>query len=232
MYISVYKNIIEVFGQKVICYFVCLQAFELETGLCGICGYAMISLETMGLDAAEFVKRRKSSIANRLAICGGIDMNVKKILSVTATIIAAIYLAAGIALLIFQDVIKPIYMNHFEDVMKVYPIQNILQLLLVGIPCLALGVLSISENAGAGKNADLLLIVYSSLMLVLEGPLVRIGTGINNAIAASSQGMQGLVNTNIVSDCFSGIHFLISLSLVLLLLRGALSQGARSQWHQ
>ena len=66
-------------------------------------------------------------------------------------------------------------------------------------------------------------------MLVLGEILITIGGVINNFIVGRTQGAAGLANMGIVSSAFSYIHFLITLSLVLLLLRGAFGLGESRQ---
>ena len=157
---------------------------------------------------------------------------MKKILSITATIVGAAYLAAGAALLVFQDMIK-IAMGYGEgygiELTNVYPMQNVLELVLVGIPCVVLGILSMSESSGNRKGIDLLLVIYSSVVLTIGGLIGNIGAIVNNNIVARTEGVNGLANLNIVSSAFGWIGFLGNLSLVALLLRGALSLGENAE---
>lgn len=53
-----------------------------------------------------------------------------------------------------------------DNMITVYPLQNVLQLALLGLPCLILGILSLSESAETKMGMDLLLVLYSSIMLV------------------------------------------------------------------
>lgn len=69
---------------------------------------------------------------------------MKKILSITATIAGIAYLASGIGLLAFQGVLKMV-MSYESDMTNVYPVQNVMELVLLGIPCVVLGILSMSE---------------------------------------------------------------------------------------
>ena len=149
---------------------------------------------------------------------------MKKILSILATIAGAAYLAAGVGLLTFQNVIKTAMgygVDYNTNVVNVYPVQNVLELVLMGIPCVVLGILSMSESSDYKRGVNLLLIIYSGIMLVLNGMLSPVGNFINNIIVSNTMGVEGMVNMSIVGAAFGWIHFLINLSLVLLLLRGA-----------
>ena len=157
---------------------------------------------------------------------------MKKILSILAPISGAVYLAAGISLLIFQDVVKAIMgygADYGYNMTNVYPVQNVLELVLLGIPCVVLGILSMLESSDHKRGVDLLLIIYNSAMLVLGSVLAAIGSFVNNLIVSRTMGVEGIVSMNIVSAAFNWIRFLINLSLVLLLLRGAFSLGGDMQ---
>lgn len=156
---------------------------------------------------------------------------MKKILSVTAVAAGVGYMAAGLAVLAFQGFIKaamgygPGYGG--MEMANVYPMHNVLELILLGIPCVVLGILSMSETWEGRRGMDLLLIVYGSGMLVVGKLLLNtVGSVINSIFVARIIGTSGLVNMNIVSSVFGWIQFLADLSLVLLLLRGAFSLGA------
>lgn len=153
---------------------------------------------------------------------------MKKILSILATITGMLYLAAGISLLIFQDVVKAVIgygADQGFDMTNVYPVQNVLELVLLGIPCVVLGILSMSESSDYKRRVDLLLVIYSGAMLVLGGALATIGGFLSNWVVSRTMGVEGIVSMSIISGAFNWIQFLINLSLVLLLLRGALSLG-------
>lgn len=153
---------------------------------------------------------------------------MKKTLSITAVIAGALYLAAGIGLLAFQDTVK-MAMGYGMDTINVYPAQNVLQLVIIGIPCVALGVLSMSDSVENRRGTDMLLVIYSAIMLVLKGILATIGATISNVIISRTQGFEALANIGMVRSAFNYIQFLMDLSLVLLLLRGALSLGEGRQ---
>lgn len=160
---------------------------------------------------------------------------MKKILSILATIAGITYVAAGIGLLAFQGVIKTTmgYGGDYSmDIMNVYPVQNMLELALLGIPCVVLGVLSMAETSENKRGVDLLLVIYSSVMLVLGGLLTNVGSIFNNYIVSRTMSVEGMVNMSIVSASFNWIRSLINLSLVFLLLRGALSLGARTLYQK
>ncbi len=152
---------------------------------------------------------------------------MKKILSIVAVLSAAVYLAAGIGLLMFQNVFKPLYIGSYTEWIMVYPIQNILQLVLLGIPCVVLGILAMSESSEKGKGTDLLLVIYSSVMLVGFGLISTVGGMLNTMVIARMQGAEALANMSVVSNLFNWIQLLINLSLVMLLLRGAVSLGEK-----
>lgn len=156
---------------------------------------------------------------------------MKKILSVIAVVAGAAYLAAGICLLVYQDVVKTFmgYGRYGLETVNVYPVQNVLQLVIMGIPCVVLGVLSMSDSPDNSRGMNMLLVIYSSVMLVLGQALVTIGGVINSMIVARTVGAEGLANVSIISSAFSYIQFVINLSLVLLLLRGAFGLGGTSQ---
>ena len=150
---------------------------------------------------------------------------MQKILSITAVIAGALYLAAGFILLVFQDMVKAVFMGYGVETVKVYPIQYVLALAIMGIPCVALGIMSMSDSPENKKGKNMLLVIYSSVMLVLGGILITIGSTINSIVVSRTMGVNGLANMSAVSAAFSYIQFLITLSLVLLLLRGAFGLG-------
>lgn len=150
---------------------------------------------------------------------------MQKILSITAVIAGALYLAAGISLLVFQDMVKAVFMGYGVETVKVYPIQYVLALAIMGIPCVALGIMSMSDSPENEKGKNMLLVIYSSVMLVLGGILITIGSTVNSIVVGRTMGAYGLANMSAVSAAFSYIQFLINLSLVLLLLRGAFGLG-------
>lgn len=153
---------------------------------------------------------------------------MKKVLSIIATVAGAAYLAAGVGLLVFQSGIKEFMgynAGYGMELINVYPIHNVMQLALIGIPCVILGVLSMSETTGHQKGRDLLLVIYSGMALVVGELLVSKVSALNGIAVGNSMGANGLANMSVVSSVFSQIHFLCSLSLVMLLLRGAISLG-------
>lgn len=156
---------------------------------------------------------------------------MRRVLSIIATMAGALYLAAGAGSLVFQSEIKAVMGYSAEygvEIVNVYPIQNILELALIGIPCVALGILSMSASAEGKRGVDLLLVMYGSIVLVLRGSLINmIGGAVNNIFVSRFMGADGLVNMSLVSSAFGWIQFLSSLSLVLLLLRGALDMGEK-----
>ena len=156
---------------------------------------------------------------------------MKKILSITAVIAGALYLSAGIALLVFQDIVKE-FMGYSMNSIHVYPASNVMKLAIVGVPCVVLGILSLSEALENRRGIDILLVIYSSMALVLGEILFIIAGNINTIIVGRTQGAEGLANVSMVSASFSYIQFLINLSLVLLLLRGALSLGESERTGQ
>ncbi len=149
---------------------------------------------------------------------------MKRILSILAVITGAVYLISGISVLAFQDVVKVAmgYGAEYEaDLLKVYPIQNILELAVMGIPCVVLGFLSMPESTFRSVGMNMLLILYSGAMLTLGGLLISAGNFIDNIITSRTMGVEGVVSMNIISTAFGRMQFLINFSLVLLLLRGA-----------
>lgn len=153
---------------------------------------------------------------------------MKKILSIWATIAGAFYLAAGIGLLVFQNTIKEIMgysASQGVELINVYPVQILLELALLGFPCVVLGILSMSESAESNKNLNLLMAIYSGVVLVVSGLLANIGGLISNYTASRFMGVEGMVNISLVTAAFGWIEFMSSLSLVLLLVRSAFSLG-------
>lgn len=151
---------------------------------------------------------------------------MKKILSIVAIIGAACYLAAGVGILLFQNILKNLVMSG-DNMITVYPLQNVLQLALLGLPCLILGILSLSESAETKMGMDLLLVLYSSIMLVFFASIIEAGARINAMMVARMQGAAALANMSTVSSFFGYIQFLINLSLVMLLIQGAVSLGQK-----
>lgn len=152
---------------------------------------------------------------------------MKKTVSIIAVLSSIIYLAAGAGLLVFQNVFKPLFMSSSAEYITVYPVQDILQLVLLGIPCVVLGILSLSESSESRKGMELLLVIYSGIMLVTFGQIMTLGSMINSTMIGRLQGVAALVNMSAVSSMFSWIQFLINLALVMLLLRGAVGLGEK-----
>lgn len=158
---------------------------------------------------------------------------MKKGLSIAAVAAGVFYVAAGIGLLVFQNIIKTAMgYGYGMETTNVYPLHNVLQLVFMGVPCVVLGGLSMSDSTENRRGIDILLIIYSSVMLVLGEIFTAIGSIIDNIIASRTMGVEGLASMSVVSAAFSYIQFLINLSLVLLLLRGALELGDISQNRQ
>lgn len=158
---------------------------------------------------------------------------MKKGLSIAAVVAGVFYLAAGIGLLVFQNIIKTAMGYGFGmESTNVYPVHNVLQLVFIGVPCVVLGGLSMSDSTDNRRGIDMLLIIYSSVMLVLGGFLTAIASTINTIIVGRTMGAEGLASMSVISAAFTYIQFLINLSLVLLLLRGALELGGISQNQQ
>lgn len=155
---------------------------------------------------------------------------MKKSLSIAAVAAGVFYLAAGIGLLVFQNIIKTAMgYGYGVEAVNVYPLHNVLQLVFMGVPCVVLGGLSMSDSTDNRRGMDMLLIIYSSVMLALGGTLTAIGSVVNNIIVSRTMGVEGMVSMSVISAAFTYIQFLINLSLVLLLLRGALELGGTSQ---
>lgn len=155
---------------------------------------------------------------------------MKKGLSIAAVVAGVFYLAAGIGLLVFQNIIKTAMgYGYGVETANVYPLHNVLQLVFMGVPCVVLGGLSMSDSTDNRRGIDMLLIIYSSVMLVLGGVLTAIGSAFNTFVVSRTIGVEGMVSMSVVSAAFTYIQFLINLSLVLLLLRGAFGLGDASQ---
>lgn len=153
---------------------------------------------------------------------------MKKGLSIAAVAAGVFYLAAGIGLLVFQNIIKTA-MGYGLETANIYPLHNVLQLVFMGVPCVVLGGLSMSDSTDNRRGIDMLLIIYSSVMLALGGTLIAIGSTIDSIIVSRTMGVEGLASMGVISAAFTYIQFLINLSLVLLLLRGALELGETFQ---
>ena len=155
---------------------------------------------------------------------------MKKGLSIAAVVAGVFYLAAGIGLLVFQNIIKTAMgYGYGVETANVYPLHNVLQLVFMGVPCVVLGGLSMSDSTDNSRGIDMLLIIYSSVMLVLGGLLTAIGSTVNNFVVSRTMGIEGMVSMSVIGAAFTYIQFLINLSLVLLLLRGAFGLGDISQ---
>lgn len=158
---------------------------------------------------------------------------MKKGLSIAAVAAGIFYLAAGISLLVFQNIIKTAMgYGHGVETVNVYPLHNVLQLVFMGAPCVVLGGLSMSDSTDNRRGIDMLLIIYSSVMLVLGGLLTAIGSTVNTFVVSRTMGIESTVSMSVISAAFTYIQFLINLSLVLLLLRGAFGLGDISQNRQ
>lgn len=92
---------------------------------------------------------------------------------------------------------------------------------------MVLGILSLSESSESRKGMELLLVIYSGIMLVAFGQIMTLGSMINSTMIGRLQGAAALVNMSAVSSMFSWIQFLINLALVMLLLRGAVGLGEK-----
>lgn len=158
---------------------------------------------------------------------------MKKGLSIAAVVAGVFYLAAGIGLLVFQNIIKTAMgYGYGVETANVYPLHNVLQLVFMGVPCVVLGGLSMSDSTDNRRGIDMLLIIYSSVMLVLGGIFTAIGSTINTFVISRTMGIESIVSMSVISAAFTYIQFLINLSLVLLLLRGALELGDTFQNRQ
>ncbi|MDE6674048.1 MAG: hypothetical protein K2K19_04435, partial [Acetatifactor sp.] len=120
---------------------------------------------------------------------------MKKGLSIAAVAAGVFYLAAGIGLLVFQNTIKTAMgYGYGIETANVYPLHNVLQLVFMGVPCVVLGGLSMSDSTENRRGIDILLIIYSSVMLVLGEIFTAIGSVVDNIIASRTMGVEGLAS--------------------------------------
>lgn len=143
-------------------------------------------------------------------------------LSLAAMISAILYLVAGVGILLFQDVFKPMFIGNAGDYVTVYPVDSLLRLALIGLPCAVLGAVNITGSHSKNKILPLGIAIYSGVVLGLQSILGIMFSTVNSVAAARFGGAMYLANLSIVNQLFNWIQVFCNIALVLLLVAGVM----------
>lgn len=131
---------------------------------------------------------------------------------------AVLYLAAGSGVLVFQNLLKPLFINFDEAMINAYPVSAIAQLILAGLPCAVLAAVNL---AGSHKDSRILsgvTVVFCSVVLICHSLVSQILNNINTSVTAMMYGAGYLASLSVVNVMFSFTRILIDAALVLLLI--------------
>lgn len=138
-------------------------------------------------------------------------------LSLLAMISAIIYLMSGVGILFCQNAFKPIFMNSPENYVTVYPVDAILRLLIVGLPCAVLGAVNLTDSHSHNHFLPLGTAIYSGITLGIQGFLGTMFSTYYSTIIAHTKGAMYLANWSMMSQMFNWIDLFSNVALVMLL---------------
>lgn len=142
---------------------------------------------------------------------------MKRILSVTAMVTAALFLITGTGILLLQDALKSSYLFDGELV-TVYPIGAVAQLILTGIPCAALAAIGLTGSHAGNRSLSLLTCIYCSANLIAHNFLFNSVSNAQAVIGGRMNGALYLANLSAVNSIFSQTRILANSALVFLLI--------------
>lgn len=142
---------------------------------------------------------------------------MKRILSVAAMVTAVLFLITGTGILLLQDVLKSSYLFNAELV-TVYPIGAVAQLILTGIPCAALAAINLTGSHAENRSLSLLTCIYCSANLIAHNFLFSSVSNAQAVIGGRMNGTLYLANLSAVNSIFSQTRILANSALVFLLI--------------
>lgn len=142
-------------------------------------------------------------------------------LSFAAMIMAILYLLAGIGILVFQNSLKLHYTQGIQFI-TIYPIEILLDLALIGLPCAVLGAMNATTRQETNRSLSLATAAYSGIVLGLSSFFRGIVSTFSNMISAHTGGAEYLVNRSCVLQAFNWTAVLANVALVLLLVAGVI----------
>lgn len=143
---------------------------------------------------------------------------MKRILCIIAMVMAVLYLAAGSGVLVFQNLLKPRFLDSEAAMVMTYPASTIAQLLLAGLPCAVLAAVSL---AGSHKDSRVLsgvTVAFCSVVLICHSLVSQLLNTVNNSFTARMYGAAYLASLSTVNTLFGYTRILIDAALVLLLI--------------
>lgn len=141
-------------------------------------------------------------------------------LSFTAMIMAILYLVAGVGVLVLQNTLKLHYTQDIQFI-TIYPIEILLDLALIGLPCAVLGALNAISSPKSNRSLCLATAAYSGIVLGVSAFFRGIVSTFGSMISAH-KGVEYLVNRSCILQAFSWTAVLANIALVLLLVAGVI----------
>ncbi len=142
-------------------------------------------------------------------------------LSFAAMIMAILYLLAGIGILVFQNSLKLHYAQNINFI-TVYPLEILLDLALIGLPCAVLGAMNAISRPENNRSLCLATAIYSGIVLGLSCFFRSVISSFSTMISARTGGAEYLVNRSCVLQEFSWTAVFANVALVLLLVAGVI----------
>lgn len=141
---------------------------------------------------------------------------MKRILSVIAMVAAVLFLMIGTGILFFQDALKSSYF--IAEMITVYPISAVAQLILTGVPCTVLTAINLAGSHAENRGLSLLTCIYCSANLITYDFLFNLVSNAQAMIGGRMNGALYLANLSAVNSMFSQTGILANSALVFLLI--------------
>lgn len=141
---------------------------------------------------------------------------MKRILSVIAMVAAVLFLMIGTGILLFQDALKSSYF--IAELIFVYPLGAVAQLILTGIPCTVLAAINLAGSHAENRGLSLLTCIYCSANLITHDFLFNLVSNAQVMIGGRMNGTLYLTNLSAVNSMFSQTAILANSALVFLLI--------------
>ena len=141
-------------------------------------------------------------------------MTTLRKLSFAAMIMAILYLLAGVGVLVLQNTLKLHYTQDIQFI-TIYPIEILLDLALIGLPCAVLGAMNAISSPKSNRSLCLATAAYSGIVLGVSAFFRGIVSTFGSMISAH-KGVEYFL------QAFSWTAVLANIALVLLLVAGVI----------
>ena len=132
-------------------------------------------------------------------------------------VMAVLYLAAGSGVLVFQNLLNPLF-GFGEAMVRAYPVSAIVQLVLAGLPCAVLATVNLADSHKGSRVLSGTTVVFCSVVLIFHSLVSQMLNNINASAAAKMYGIAYLSSLSTVISMFNYTRILIDAALVLLLI--------------